>query len=177
MESKAQQFIIFDKEARKQQLHSYQKTDHSGLKCGLDIIDKYIRLDKGQLTVMTGKSNVGKSTFTTFYTYLMNKQNNFKTLFFAFEDSIQFYENELLKMYNDEDKMIDNNFFVETEKIKTIEDIETAIIEANTVVTIDTLIIDPFSYIPRPDNYNSNVVGDMLIYLKRLAQNIILSSY
>lgn len=179
MESESgKQFIITDKNERIRRLKEYQQADHSGIKCGLNVMDRYIRLDKKQLTVLTGKSNIGKSTFATFYTYLMNTTNGFKTLFFSFEDSQEFYENELMKMYQDMGKMLDSNYFVDTQKITDIEDIEEAIKQANETAAkpIDIVIIDPFSYIPKPPIYNTNTVGDMVIKLKQWAQqyNLIL---
>lgn len=87
-------------------IEKIQKADltaERGYRSGVSNLDKVFRLDKKQLTIITGKANNGKTTFLDYYTYMLAKNAGLKTLFLSFETDINLhlalFYNMLIKRY------------------------------------------------------------------------------
>ena len=78
---------ILDLEQITEVLVEYNSTDHCGYRCGLKGLDDIMRMDKGTLAICVAKPSDGKSTFLNYYSYLMAKENGWKTLYIPFETS------------------------------------------------------------------------------------------
>lgn len=57
-------------------------TAERGYRSGVSNLDKIFRIDKKQLTIITGKANQGKTTFLDYFVYMLAKTAGLKTLFF-----------------------------------------------------------------------------------------------
>ena len=107
---------ILTKEEIINAIENYNPKEHYGKICGNKAIDEIMRMDKKMLAVVTAKPNQGKSTFLNYYTYMMNKSQGWKTLYFQFEIQlcISSLNRILIILYNNilimnEHKFITNN--------------------------------------------------------------------
>ena len=81
-------------------IEKIQKADltaNRGYRSSISSLDNIFRLDKKQLTIITGKANNGKTTFLDYYTYMLAKNAGLKTLFLSFETDINLHVALLLK--------------------------------------------------------------------------------
>ena len=57
----------------------------TGYNSGISNLDNIFRIDKKQLTVVTGKANQGKTTFLDYFVFQLAKTAGLKTLFISYE--------------------------------------------------------------------------------------------
>lgn len=154
---------IFSNEELKNQIQEYNSQTHSGYYSGLQELDNIVRLDKGQLTIITAQAAAGKTTFLNYYSYLMNRKNNLKTLFISMEMTAPSLICQLSN-YQPTDEVLNNYFFADNSSISTIKDIRDAIATS----TADIVVIDPFNLLPI-NEINTNTIGDTLRQFKQAA--------
>lgn len=140
-----------------------------GFKSGISNLDKIARIDKKQLTVVTGKANNGKTTFLNYYMYMLAKNADLKTLFISFETDAVLHT-ALFLQYAERDIVADKFLFADTTEISTIEQIIQTIKEAKENYNIDNVVIDPFNYISTEQASDSNAICYILKALKQAAQ-------
>ncbi len=154
---------IFSKTELEQAIQEYNSQAHNGYNCGLAELDNIVRLDRAQLTIITAQAACGKTTFLNYYSYLMNKKNNLKTLFISMEMTAPTLINQI-SVYQTEDEILNNYSFADNSSINSIKDITDAI----TTTTADIIVIDPFNLLPI-NEINTNTIGDTLRQIKQAA--------
>lgn len=153
-------------------IEKIQKADltaERGYRSGVSNLDKIFRIDKKQLTIITGKANQGKTTFLDYYTYMLAKNAGLKTLFLSFETDINLHLALLLK-YADKEILKSKLYFADTTEISTIEQIIKVIIEAKENYNIDNIVIDPFNYISTEQAIDTNAICYILKELRQAAK-------
>lgn len=164
--------MILTKEQITNEFENYKKSNHYGVRCGINGIDDIIRMDRKNLCVITAKPNQGKSTFLNYYTFMMAKNNNWKTLYFNYETSNGRFINDLVKLYGTIDNVIKYCLIADINNINCLDDIYTTIKETNRNNKIDMVVIDPFmrlnSYI---NDINTYSIGAILTTLQQVAIN------
>ena len=126
-------------------LVKYNSTDHNGYKCGLKALDDIMRLDRSTLAICVSRPSEGKSTFLNYYTYLMAKENGWKTLYIPFEGSTGRFINDLYSYYGDLQQMADHSVILENTEFTDIEDLYSTIKEAKETRGIDMVVLDNFT--------------------------------
>lgn len=154
---------IFSKTELEQAIQEYNSQAHNCYNCGLAELDNIVRLDRAQLTIITAQAACGKTTFLNYYSYLMNKKNNLKTLFISLEMQAPTLINQLSE-YLTVDEILNNYSFADNSSINSIKDITDAI----TTTTADIIVIDPFNLLPI-NEINTNTIGDALRQIKQAA--------
>lgn len=142
----------------------YENGLPKGLYTEIDSLDEVCRLDKGRLLTITGVPNYGKSEFVDFLTCTYNKRYGFKTLYFSPENQpVNLHIAKLVSKFigrkfdkkeisSDEIQkagsyILDNFFFFNYEKVKTLDNI---LAEAERMVNdkgIDILVLDAYNKI------------------------------
>lgn len=153
-------------------IEKIQKADltaERGYRSGVSNLDKVFRLDKKQLTIITGKANNGKTTFLDYYTYMLAKNAGLKTLFLSFETDINLHL-ALFLQYADKEILKSKLYFADTTEISTIEQIIKVIIEAKENYNIDNIVIDPFNYISTEQAIDTNAICYILKELRQAAK-------
>lgn len=153
-------------------IEKIQKADltaERGYRSGVSNLDKIFRIDKKQLTIITGKANQGKTTFLDYYTYMLAKNAGLKTLFLSFETDINLHLALLLK-YADKEILKSKLYFADTTEISTIEQIIKVIIDAKENYNIDNIVIDPFNYISTEQAIDTNAICYILKELRQAAK-------
>lgn len=143
-------------------------TSNRGYRSGISNLDKIARIDKKQLTIVTGKANQGKTTFLDYYTYMLAKTAGLKTLFVSFESDINLHVALFLK-YADKEILKSKLLFADTTEISTIEQIIQTIKEAKENYNIDNIVVDPFNYIST-ETTDTNAICYILKELKQAAK-------
>ena len=143
-------------------------TANKGYKSSISSLDNIFRLDKKQLTIITGKANNGKTTFLNYYVYMLAKNADLKTLFISFETDINLHVALFLK-YADKEILKSKLLFADTTEISTIEQIIQTIKEAKETYNIDNVVIDPFNYISTQTT-DTNAICYILKELKQAAK-------
>ena len=141
----------------------------TGYHSGISSLDNIFRIDRKQLTVVTGKANQGKTTFLDYYTYMLAKNAEMKTLFISYEVDNDLHT-ALFRQYATED-LIRNKFIFAntTEEASEIEDLVQGIAQAKEIYDIDNVVIDPFNYISTKQTSDSNAICHILKELKQAA--------
>lgn len=154
---------IFSKTELEQAIQEFNSQEHNGYYSGLNELDKIVRLDCGQLAIITAAAAAGKTTFLNYYSYLMNKNNRLKTLFISLEMTAPTLINQLSE-YQTVDDVLNNYSFSDNSSISSIKDITDTI----TTTTADIIVIDPFNLLPISE-LNTNTIGDVLRQFKQAA--------
>lgn len=126
-------------------LVKYNSTDHNGYKCGMKGLDDILRLDKGSLAICVSRPSEGKSTFLNYYTYLMAKENGWKTLYIPFEGSTGRFVNDIYHYYGDVQQMAEYSVILDDTEFTDIEDLYSTIKEAKETRGIDMVVLDNFT--------------------------------
>lgn len=153
-------------------IEKIQKADltaNRGYRSSISSLDNIFRLDKKQLTIITGKANNGKTTFLDYYTYMLAKNAGLKTLFLSFETDINLHL-ALFLQYADKEILKSKLYFADTTEISTIEQIIKVIIEAKENYNIDNIVIDPFNYISTEQAIDTNAICYILKELRQAAK-------
>lgn len=111
-------------------LVQYNSTDHCGFRCGLKELDDIIRLDKGTLAICVARPSDGKTTFLNYYSYLMAKNNNWKTLYIPFETSNGKQVKDLYSYYGDLQQVAEHSVILNDTNFSNIEELYNTIKEA-----------------------------------------------
>ena len=148
----------------------YQNTKHNGVKCGVQSLDRIIRMDKKSLAVLTARPNEGKSTFINYYCYMMAVNNNWKTLYFNFETDNGRFINDLVKLYGSIENVIRYCVIANISEVHSLRDIYTIIDEQNDINKIDMCVIDPFMRLNTwLSDINTYSIGQTLTELQQKA--------
>lgn len=141
----------------------------TGYNSGISSLDNIFRLDKKQLTVVTGKANQGKTTFLDYFIFKLAKTAGLKTLFISYEVDNDLHT-ALFTRYADIE-LIKNKFIFAntTEEASEIEDLVQGIAQAKQLYGIDNVVIDPFNYISTKQTSDSNAICHILKELKQAA--------
>lgn len=140
-----------------------------GYNSGISNLDNIFRLDKKQLTVVTGKANQGKTTFLDYYVYMLAKTAGLKTLFISYELDNDLHT-ALFTRYAPEELIKNKFIFANTiENASEIKQIVQGIAQAKQLYNIDNVVIDPFNYISTKQTSDSNAICNVLKKLKEAA--------
>lgn len=141
----------------------------AGYNSGISNLDNIFRIDKKQLTVVTGKANQGKTTFLDYFIFKLAKTAELKTLFISYEVDNDLHT-ALFTRYAP-DGLIKNKFIFAntTEDASEIEQIVQGIAQAKQLYGIDNVVIDPFNYISTKQTSDSNAICYILKELKQAA--------
>lgn len=154
-------------------LVQYNSTDHCGFRCGLKELDDIIRLDKGTLAICVARPSDGKTTFLNYYSYLMAKNNNWKTLYIPFETSNGKQVKDLYSYYGDLQQVAEHSVILNDTNFSNIEELYNTIKETKQSKGIDIVIIDTFTnLIPLLSDYNTNIIGGVLTHFTQLAKEL-----
>lgn len=147
----------------------------TGYNSGISSLDNIFRLDKKQLTVVTGKANQGKTTFLDYFIFKLAKTAGLKTLFISYEVDNDLHT-ALFTRYADIE-LIRNKFIFAntTEEASEIEDLVQGIAQAKEIYDIDNVVIDPFNYISTKQTSDSNAICYILKELKQAAMKLDIS--
>jgi len=151
-------------------LTEYQKVKHYGLKSGIENLDHVMRLDRQRFCIITSNENQGKTTFLNYYSRMMAKTHQMKTLFLSFENSEMKFYDSLKKVYG-------GNSFVEFSRylpheFSSLDDVFKALTEYKEQWGYDMLIIDPFESFQdlMNGNYRSEDYGRILERIRQYTQ-------
>lgn len=154
-------------------LVQYNSTDHCGFRCGLKELDDIIRLDKGTLAICVARPSDGKTTFLNYYSYLMAKNNNWKTLYIPFETSNGKQVKDLYSYYGDLQQVVEHSVILDETSFTNIEELYNTIRNAKETRGIDMIILDTFTnLIPLLHDYNTNIIGGVLTQFAQLAKDL-----
>lgn len=157
----------------KEVLVQYEATDHCGYRCGLKGLDDILRLDKGTLAICVAKPSDGKSTFLNYYSYLMAKENGWKTLYIPFETSNGKQIKDLYNYYGDLQTMANHSVILDETSFTNIEELYNTIRNAKETRGIDMIILDTFTnLIPLLSDYNTHIIGGVLTQFSQLAKEL-----
>lgn len=126
-------------------LVQYNSTDHCGFRCGLKALDDIMRLDRSTLAICVSRPSEGKSTFLNYYTYLMAKENGWKTLYIPFEGSTGRFVNDIYHYYGDVQQMAEYSAILDNTEFTDIEELLNTIKEAKETKGIDMVVLDNFT--------------------------------
>lgn len=141
----------------------------AGYNSGISNLDNIFRIDKKQLTVVTGKANQGKTTFLDYFVFQLAKTAGLKTLFISYEVDNDLHT-ALFRQYATEDLIRNKFIFADTtEDASEIEQIVQGISQAKQLYGIDNVVIDPFNYISTKQTSDSNAICYILKELKQAA--------
>lgn len=164
---------ILDLEQITEVLVKYNSTDHCGYRCGLKGLDDIMRIDKGSLAICVAKPSDGKSTFLNYYSYLMAKENGWKTLYIPFETPTGKQIKDLYGYYGDLQQMADHSVILLDTNFSNIEELYNTIRDAKETRGIDIVIIDTFTnLIPLLNDYNTNIIGGVLTHFTQIAKDL-----
>lgn len=154
-------------------LVKYNSTDHNGYRCGLKGLDDILRLDKSTLAICVAKPSDGKSTFLNYYSYLMAKENGWKTLYIPFETPTGKQIKDLYGYYGDLQQMADHSVILLDTNFSNIEELYNTIRDAKETRGIDIVIIDTFTnLIPLLQEFNTNIIGGVLTHFTQIAKDL-----
>ncbi len=147
----------------------------AGYNSGISNLDNIFRIDKKQLTVVTGKANQGKTTFLDYFIFKLAKTAELKTLFISYEVDNDLHT-ALFTRYAP-DGLIKNKFIFAdtTEDASEIEQIVQGIAQAKQLYGIDNVVIDPFNYISTKQTSDSNAICHILKELTQAAKKLDIS--
>ena len=142
-----------------------------GVKLGLDDI---MRLDRSTLAICVSTPGAGKSTFVNYYTYLMAKENNWKTLYIPFEGSTGRFVNDLYKYYGDVQQMAEYSVILDDTEFTDIEDLCNTIKEAKKAKNIDMVVLDNFTCLQNLYGSSNETyeIGKILTSFTQLAKKL-----
>lgn len=154
-------------------LVQYNSTEHCGYRCGLKGLDDIMRMDKGTLAICVAKPSDGKSTFLNYYSYLMAKENGWKTLYIPFETSNGKQIKDLYSYYGDLQQVAEHSVILNDTNFSNIEELYNTIRDAKETRGIDIVIIDTFTnLIPLLNDYNTNIIGGVLTHFTQIAKDL-----
>lgn len=154
-------------------LVQYNSTDHCGYRCGLKGLDDILRLDKGTLAICVARPSDGKTTFLNYYSYLMARQNNWKTLYIPFETANGKQVKDLYSYYGDLQQVAEHSVILNDTNFSNIEELYNTIRDAKETRGIDIVIIDTFTnLIPLLNDYNTNIIGGVLTHFTQIAKDL-----
>lgn len=157
----------------KEVLVQYEATDHCGYRCGLKGLDDIMRMDKGTLAICVAKPSDGKSTFLNYYSYLMAKENGWKTLYIPFETSNGKQIKDLYGYYGDLQEVAKYSVILDETSFTNIEELYNTIRNAKEKRGIDMIILDTFTnLIPLLHDYNTNIIGGVLTQFAQMAKEL-----
>ena len=184
--------MLYKDNAGEKHLQSLRdKTFKLGLPIGCSLDDK-LRFKKGNLVVMAGHANVGKTLSIMYYFVCLAIKHNLKFVIFSSENEIGSVKDDILTLYNqqkvenldDTDFMHSNmwlnehfkffnadGFFVQNKRLMNFRDI---LKECNELdFDFDGLVIDPYNSLGRCDDiggsrheYDYTVMAEMRIWCK-----------
>lgn len=154
-------------------LVQYNSTDHCGYRCGLQGLDDILRLDKGTLAICVARPSDGKTTFLNYYSYLMAKNNNWKTLYIPFETSNGKQVKDLYSYYGDLQQVAKYSVILSETSFTDITDLYNTIRNAKETRGIDCVVLDTFTnLIPLLSDYNTHIIGGVLTQFSQLAKEL-----
>lgn len=147
----------------------------AGYNSGISNLDNIFRIDKKQLTVVTGKANQGKTTFLDYFVFQLAKTAGLKTLFISYEVDNDLHT-ALFTRYAPEELIKNKFIFADTtEDASEIEHIVQGIAQAKEIYDIDNVVIDPFNYISTKQTSDSNAICYILKELTQAAKKLDIS--
>ncbi|MBV5281751.1 MAG: AAA family ATPase [Paludibacter sp.] len=151
-----------------------------GLESGLAEFDSIVRLSPSSFAIWTASAGAGKTTFINYYSYIMAKKYNWKTLFISFETPIYSHIKDIIQMdkgksceeqtiedFDSIESLSDNFIFAQTDSISDIDQISRCIKYYVENHNINSVVLDPFNYINIDGNMDTNNIGKAL---RRLAK-------
>ena len=151
-----------------------------GVESGLTELDSIVRLSPSSFAIWTASAGAGKTTFINYYSYIMAKKHNWKTLFISFETPIYSHLKDFIQMdkgkscdiqtiddFDSIESLLENFIFVQTDSISDLDQISRCIKYYVDNFNINSVVIDPFNYINIDGNMDTNNIGKAL---RRLAK-------
>ena len=128
-------------------------------------------MDKGTLAICVAKPSDGKSTFLNYYSYLMAKENGWKTLYIPFETSNGKQIKDLYGYYGDLQEVAKYSVILSETSFTDITDLYNTIRNAKETRGIDCVVLDTFTnLIPLLSDYNTHIIGGVLTQFSQLAK-------
>lgn len=125
-----------------------------GYRCGLKPFDDLLRIDLQMLTTLVAVPCNGKSTFINYYSYLMNRQHGWKTLYWCFETEVDKQYAYLSFLYGKDFKQMYEQCLIPKTPLSTWDDFKNMIIcAANAGAKL--IILDNFTCMKRFFDGNS----------------------
>lgn len=155
-------------------LVQYNSTDHCGFRCGLKALDDIMRLDRSTLAICVSRPSEGKSTFLNYYTYLMAKENGWKTLYIPFEGSTGRFVNDIYHYYGDVQQMAEYSAILDNTEFTDIEELLNTIKEAKETKGIDMVVLDNFTCLQHLYGSSNETyeIGKILTSFTQLAKKL-----
>ena len=153
------------------ELNEYNKKPHNGIKSGISNLDEIMRLDRQRFAIVTSNENQGKTTFLTFYSYMMAKTNGMKTLFLSFENGECLFYNKLQTLWGN-NEFVRFSRFLPHDNFANIEDMFASIDNYLKEWGFDILIIDPYESLQdlMNGNFRSEDYGKVLEQIRQYTQ-------
>jgi archaellum biogenesis ATPase FlaH len=168
-----------------------------GHKVGIPSLDRRLHLRKGELTLVTGYANAGKSEFVDSIVVEMLRNHNWNTMFCSMEKLPESHIDTLVHKYlrkpreqqetqerNDafrvlQDKIVLTNHLKHSHNIERILELVEELIEEQ---PLDCLVLDPFNYITSKSGdeqyqHVRNVMIDLTNFAKEHKIHIILVAH
>ncbi|GAT63399.1 ATPase domain-containing protein [Paludibacter jiangxiensis] len=181
----------YDLEELRMSYQNYLENPYKrGLECGIKEFDSIVRLAPASFAIWTATAGAGKTTFINYYSYLMAKKYNWKTLFISFETPIYSHIKDFLQMktgkncdgqsiedFQSNETLFENLIFVKADSISTIDQISRCIKYYVDNYQINSVVLDPFNYIDVEGNMDTNSIGRALRRLAKIPKryNILLN--
>src|SRR5574344_213119 len=152
-----------------------------------DLSKEIFRLDLGQLALVTGIPNMGKSEFIDFVTVRLNEIYGYKTVYFSPENQpLKLHLSKLVRKFTNKQfskdilssdeltkttKYIGNNFyFLNYSKVQTLEQILTNAKQLHNEKNTQILVIDNYNkLVNKSDSDEPTFIKNILLQLKAFA--------
>ena len=137
--------MIIDFDVLHHRAVEYAKEDHTGARCGMVELDSIFRLEKGDLVVLCGNPNDGKSTFIQWYLHRLSLESGWKVCYLNFEGKEEETFWQIHSMYRNTETMRKYVYFSEIQDLRTIDQVTKDIADAKAQADIDCYVVDPYS--------------------------------
>lgn len=137
--------MILDTQKLLEKALNYARQNHDGYKSGLIQTDGIFRMERGDLVVLCGKANEGKSTFIQYYLSLMAQRQKLKTAYLNFEGKPEETILQMVTYFDDINEFITYTKFTEIKDLRNIQQVAEDMRQAKKTENIDVYVIDPYS--------------------------------
>ena len=163
---------FFDEKELSGILEEYNANSHRGFECGLKGVDEIVRFDKQTMAVVTARPSDGKSTFLNYYSFLMARRNDWKTLFISFETPIGKQVADMAAYYGNVCEVAAFCKMIDTTQINGLEDVYETLRQAKMRFGIDMAVIDTFTNLQGFFDVDTYQIGKVLTNLSTLSKEL-----
>lgn len=123
----------------------YAQQDHSGMRSGMQKTDEIFRMVRGDMVVLCGKPNEGKSTYIQYYLSVMAQRQKLKTAYLNFEGKTEETILQMVGYFDNINDFIKYVKFTEIKDLRSVEQVAYDMRQAKETEDIDVYVIDPYS--------------------------------